>query len=150
MAGRGSVSPAASKGDGQGRIPFIAVGEAEGDEWPKPVSVTKEAQQFIAQINGPICVLVCMGAQSTDKVRLWRRPLPEQVLAPASHASRARVSVLLSRPDENVLRLEALLRASARFCRSIPVPNGSHGVKEASMLALSEQEHKKEQELRGL
>ena len=68
MAGRGCPSPGPIKADG--RIPFISVGDAEGDAWPKPVSMTKEAQEFIAQIEGPICVLVCMGAQGTDKVSM--------------------------------------------------------------------------------
>ena len=76
VAPRGLTSPASSmsttpsKGDCrvEGRIPFISVGDGESGEWPQMVSMTKEAQEFIAQIEGPICVLVCMGYQGTDKV----------------------------------------------------------------------------------
>lgn len=65
-----SMSPTPSKGDGraEGRIPFISVGDGDSGEWPQMVSMTKEAQDFIAKIEGPVCVLVCMGYQGTDKV----------------------------------------------------------------------------------
>jgi len=66
MRGMASASPSPSKGEG--RIPFISVGDARGDDWPQQVSMTKEAQEFIAQIEGPVCVLVCIGAQGADKV----------------------------------------------------------------------------------
>ncbi len=52
----------------EGPIPFISVGDAEGGEWPQPVSMTKEAQEFIANVEGPICVLVCMGNYGTEQV----------------------------------------------------------------------------------
>lgn len=61
------AASAASAGKG-GRIPFVNVFHGEGDEWPQPVSMTREAQDFIAQIEEPICVLVCMGQQNADKV----------------------------------------------------------------------------------
>ena len=64
--GMTSASPSPSKAS-EGRIPFISVGDAEGEDWPT-VSMTKEAQEFIAQMEGPICVLVCMGQQGSDKV----------------------------------------------------------------------------------
>ena len=63
-----SSSPAASAAGKGGRIPFVNVVHGEGDEWPQPVSMTREAQDFIAQIEEPICVLVCMGQQNADKV----------------------------------------------------------------------------------
>ncbi len=66
--GVSSPSPA-KKGAREGCIPFISVADSEGDEWPKPVAMTKEAQRFIEQIEGPICVLACMGQEGTDKVR---------------------------------------------------------------------------------
>lgn len=66
--GLSSPSPI-KKGAREGCIPFISVAETEGDEWPQPVSMTKEAQRFIEQIEGPICVLVCMGHEGTDKVK---------------------------------------------------------------------------------
>ena len=50
MVGRGE-SPSPSKGDR--RIPFISVGDGRGDDWPQQVSISKEAQEFIAQIEGP-------------------------------------------------------------------------------------------------
>ena len=59
--------PSASK-NMEGPIPFISVGDAEGGEWPQPVSMTKEAQEFIANVEGPICVLVCMGNYGTEQV----------------------------------------------------------------------------------
>ena len=65
------ASPSPSKADSKSdsRIPFLAAGDSEGDAWPQHLSMTKEAQEFVAQIEGPICVLVCMGQQGTDKVR---------------------------------------------------------------------------------
>jgi hypothetical protein len=65
MVGRGE-SPSPSKGDR--RIPFISVGDGRGDDWPQQVSISKEAQEFIAQIEGPVCVLACMGSKEVDKV----------------------------------------------------------------------------------
>lgn len=62
-----SGSPSAAR-KMEGPIPFISVGDAEGGEWPQPVSMTKEAQEFIANVEGPICVLVCMGNYGTEQV----------------------------------------------------------------------------------
>jgi hypothetical protein len=68
--GFGISSPSPTKkGAREGCIPFISVADGEGDEWPKPVAMTKEAQHFIEHIEGPICVLACMGQEGTDKVK---------------------------------------------------------------------------------
>lgn len=70
VMGLGLSSPSPLKKEArEGYIPFISIADSEGDDWPQPVSMTKEAQHFIEQIEGPICVLVCMGHDGTEKVR---------------------------------------------------------------------------------
>jgi hypothetical protein len=140
MRGMASASPSPSKGEG--RIPFISVGDVRGDDWPQQVSMTKEAQGFIAQIEGPVCVLVCMGAQGADKVssglvlsarvyvcvraRFVGRCLSLSVLAAAKILARSggrhRTEVCSRVSSASVVCFRAAIRTQ-RVWHSCPVPS---------------------------